>query len=407
MKKLSFPLSWQILTAGALALVFGMVFPEVANITGYLGTYYIKILLVILLPTIAAHIISGITQITHLQTLGRIGIKNVVWALLTQLIAMVSALIMVNIIMPGNGIDFEYTTQVDASKTVNFGDFIPRTFSPNIFRALSENNLCAVALFCTVFGCFITKSKDKTRIFLTNFFNSISEVMSRITDFVARLAPIGVFGALTKLTATTDFNTTASKLWVLILTITAALLIHTFISLPLFVKISARCKPYRLMKAVGSVLFTSFGISSETLTMPMAINKLTKEIGISAHTANISMPFQSLTNSNGTAIFLSVATVFIAQAYGIYISISEQIILTFAILFISFGIPDMPLKFTMLMLPVLGFLELPVEGAGLVAGCEILFGNICPFVNMWGNICCTATIARSEGDTLNIDRQKL
>ena len=407
MKKLSFPLSWQILTAGALALVFGVVFPEAANITGYLGKYYIKILLVILLPTIAAHIITGITQITHIQTLGRIGIKNVVWALFTLLIAMMSALIMVNIIMPGNGIDFEYTTQVDASKTINFGDFIPRTFCPNIFKALSENNMCAVALFCTVFGCFITKSKDKTRIFLTNFFNSISEVMSRITDFVARLAPIGVFGALTQLTANTDFVTSASKLWGLILTITAALLIHTFISLPLFLKISARCKPYRLMKAVGSVLFTSFGISSETLTMPMAINRLHKEIGISAHTANISMPFQSLTNSNGTAIFLSVATVFIAQAYGIYISISEQIILTFAILFISFGIPDMPMKFTMLILPVLGFLELPVEGAALVAGCEILFGNICPFVNMWGNICCTATIARSEGDTLNIERQKL
>ena len=406
MKNLKFPLSWQIFFAGLTAYIFGSAFPSGGIVAGYLGTIYVKILSLILIPFVLTGVIAAVSQITNAQTIGRLVIKNALCVLATQALAFTAAIALANIIAPGNGADLNFVGQFSNENTRNFGDFISEMFPNNIFKALTTNNLCAIVLFSAVFGYFITRSKDKTRIFLTNFFNSASEVMMCISTFAGRLAPFGIFGIIAKTAATEDLATPVSRLLPFIITVLTALAVQTLVSLPIFAKIIIRCRPFRLIKAYGSVLYTAFGVSSSALALPMAVNRIKKETGVSQQIADFSMPINALTNNSGTSIYLFIAALFVAQAFGISIPIHEQIILAFAVWLITVGVNNVPLKFTVLLLPVLGYMGMPIEGAGLVVMCDIIFASVCPFVDMWTHICCTSAVAASEGEKLNIDNPK-
>ncbi|MCQ2973466.1 MAG: dicarboxylate/amino acid:cation symporter [Bacteroidales bacterium] len=403
MKTLKFPLSWQILLAGLTASIFGVAFPNAGIIIGNLGTLYIKILELILIPVVISGIISGVSQINNAQTLGRLAIKNIMWFVASQIMAVFVALVLANIFAPGNGADLSNSYSYSIENTRNFGDFLAEMIPNNFFNALTNNNLSAIIIFGVTFGFFTTLSKDKSRIFLNNFFNSASEVMIRIASFVGRLAPIGIFGLAAKYAATIDFISPFSKLWPLILIVFLALAIHTFISLPIFTKIIAKIKPFRLLKSFGSVLFTSFGISSANVSIPLALARIKNEIGVSSRIADFSLPFGGVINFNGTSIYLCIASLFVAQAYGISIPISEQIILAFAVSFVAVGTTNIPINFTIMMIPVLEYLGVPIEGIGLIVICDVIFSMFCSFVDMWSNICATVSIARSEGETLNLE----
>ena len=403
MKNLKFPLSWQIFFAGLTAYIFGSAFPSGGIVAGYLGTIYIKILSFILIPFVLTGVIAAVSQITNIQTIGRITIKNVLCVLAAQAMAIIAAISLANIISPGSGADLNFSGQFSNEDTRNFGDFISEMFPSNILKALTTNNLCAIVLFSAVFGYFVTRSKDKTRIFLTNFFNSASEVMMRISTFAGRLAPFGIFGIIAKTAATEDIATPVSRLLPFVITVLTALAVQTLVSLPIFAKIIIRCRPFRLIKAYGSVLYTAFGVSSAAVALPLAVNRIKKETGVSQQIADFSMPLHTLTNNSGTTIYLLIAALFVAQAFGISIPIVEQIILAFAVWLITVGVTNVPIKFTIMLLPVLSYMGMPIEGAGLVVVCDILFTSLCSFVDMWTYVCCTAAVAASEGEKLNID----
>ena len=135
--------------------------------------------------------------------------------------------------------------------------------------------------------------------------------------------------------------------------------------------------------------------------------RIKKETGVSQQIADFSMPLHTLTNNSGTTIYLLIAALFVSQAFGISIPLIEQIILAFAVWLITVGVTNVPLKFTIMLLPVLSYMGMPIEGAGLVVVCDILFTSLCSFVDMWTYVCCTAAVAASEGEKLNIDNPKI
>lgn len=322
-----------------------------------------------------------------------------------NIIALLTAFAAAKIFLPFISDSAVYTEQsIEEIKTCgNFGDFFFNIVPDSVSNLLSVKSLPSLIAAGVVFGFFVTRSHDKSRIFLNNFFKSLTDVTMQITDFVARLSPIGVFCIVLSVTAGKDMLLPIFKLTPFFCAVAVALLLHTFVWLPLSVKILTGCSPYRLLKDFGSVLFSSFAFSSSVLTLPFAIHRMKTEIGVSSRVGYFSMSFGSMINYCGGSIFTYIAALFTASAFGIEMSLIENVLLMFAVSFISFGTAGMPAAGTALLFPVLDAIGLPSEGIGVFALCDIIFSMSCAFVNSWSNICNTVIIAHTEGEQPNVD----
>lgn len=397
------PLSWQIVLSAVLAIIVGYFFPTVAVYAGEFDGFYIKILTLLMIPYVFSGIIGSLTKSYEHDKTGRITLRTLTMFVIMEVIAIFTALLISNISLPMFSILPQGIQMPELENPRYFGDFIYNLIPTDIFSATQMGNISALIVIACLFGLFTNRCADKSRIFLTNLFSSVNEVMTSIADFVAKLSPIGIFCLTSKVMSDGQIFNQIDKVKPLVVVTAIALLVHSLITIPIMVKTMGGCNPYRYMKMFGSVLFQSLSFSTSTLAVPLAINRMKKEVGISDKVANYGMPLISMLNFNGTSIFLACAAMYTAQAYGINMSIIEQAILLFAVSFITIGTVANPLKLSLIMLPVLESMGIPIEGMGALMICEILFGMVCSMVDLWSNIAITATTAYSEGDRIKTE----
>ena len=402
MNPLRFPLSWQILLAMLMAILCGYMLPSIANAIGNIGDLYIKLLSLVLIPSVVSNVINGVSYITKDGLLGRLTLKNLSWFVGSQFIAMVTAVVVANLIGAGNGAELYYSQPKDFYGSVhNFGDFIINIFPDSIFNAFEVNNVVAVFVFCTCFGYFASRCSDKTRIFIKNMFTSISEIMQQFVEFVAKLAPIGIFCVLTRVAADSILFSTVHNFMPFLFVVALSLSVHSFVILPSMVKVLTGKSAYKLMKMFGSVLYTAFGVRSSYAVVPQVMSRMKKELGLSPRIADFVVPMGALTNYNGSAIYYCATAIFVSQAYGIEMSIFEDVMLFLSVSFISFGTSDIPLVGAVAILPILDVIGLPKEGFAIIIVFDTLICMFTSFVDAWSNICASAVIAGSEGENLS------
>ncbi len=407
MKKLA--LHWQILIALVLSILFGIFFGDYVVYVAWMGKLFINALKMVIVPLILSSIISGVANIGGAESFGRLGIKTLGYYLLTSLLAILTGLVLVNLIQPGVGIDLGLTQQVEglSGARESFGDTLLRIIPPNIFKAFSSGNMLGIIFFAMIFGFFITKISPEKQKLLTNFFDSVFEVMMKITMFIIKFSPLGIFGLVSKVIAEQasrgNLVDVFSSLGLYMLTVIAGLIIHAFITLPALLKLVAKVNPIKHAKAMLTPLLTAFSTSSSSATLPLTMQAVENNDGVSNKISSFVLPLGATVNMDGTALYELVAAMFIAQAYGMDIPFLQQFLMVFAALLASIGAAGIPMAGFVMITVILSVIGLPLEAVGLILAVDRILDMMRTTVNVWSDSVCTVVIAKSEGEKLKVE----
>ena len=403
MKNLS--LYWQILIAFALSVLYGLFFSEHVHLVAWMGDIFIKALKMIIIPLIFTSIISGIANVGSGDNLGRLGFKTIAYYLSTSTAALFTGLVIVNIFKPGVGADLGFANQVEGLGVAkeSFGSTLMNIVPDNLFVAMVENQMLSIIFFAILMGFFITKTKEKSQKILLGFFDSLFELIMKITLFVIRFTPYGIFGIVAKQIAeNNDLGELFSRLGLFMLVVILALFIHAFIVLPIVLKTIGRVSPIKHFNAMRTPLITAFSTSSSNATLPLTMNAVKKNSGVSTKISSFTLPLGATVNMDGTALYELVAAMIIAQAYGIELTFTEQIIGVLTGLLASIGAAGIPMAGLVMISVVLSAMGLPLEGVGLILAVDRLLDMFRTTVNVWSDSCGAVIIAKSEGEKLNV-----
>lgn len=406
---LKLKLHWQILIAFIIAILWGLFLPQYSNYVRWLGDIFLRALKMIIVPLILTSIVSGVTNIGGTKSLGRLGLKTMSYYLLTSTFAIITGLILVDLIKPGAGADLGFKMDVPqlAKVSGNLWDIILRMIPQNIFEALGSADMLAIIFFSVLFGFFITQVQSDYKDFMTNFFNSGFDIMMKMTSFIIKFAPLGILGIVTGVIADQAADkakllNTFQHLGIYMLTVLGGLAIHSFITLPLIIKFIGKVSPAKHFKAMSLPLVTAFSTSSSSATLPLTLESVEHNDGVSNKITSFVLPLGATVNMDGTALYECVAAMFIAQAYGIELGFVQQLIIIITALLASIGAAGIPMAGLVMMSVVLTSVGLPLEGVGLILAVDRPLDMCRTMVNVFSDSCGAVTIAKTEGETLKI-----
>ena len=406
---LKLKLHWQILIAFVIAIILGISIPEQSGYVRWLGDLFLRALKMIIVPLVFSSIVSGVANLGSTSSLGRLGIKTITYYLTTSVFAILTGLFLVDIIKPGVGADLGFRMDVPemTSSTGSLGDIILRMIPTNIFDALASADMLAIIFFAIMIGFFIPRVQSEYSDFMIKIFNAVFEVMMKLTSFIIKFAPLGILGIVTGVVA--DQAADKSKLVSMIqhlgiymITVLAGLSIHFFITLPLILKFVGRANPFLHFKAMSLPIITAFSTSSSSATLPLTIEAVENNAGVSNKISSFVLPLGATINMDGTALYECVAAMFIAQAYGIELGFVQQIIVVVTALLASIGAAGIPMAGLVMMSVVLTAVGLPLEGVGLILAVDRILDMCRTVVNVFSDTCGTIVIAKSEGETLKV-----
>ncbi len=378
--------------------------PVVSSLS-WLGDIFLRALKMLIIPLIISSLVSGITNIGTGKNLGRLGVKTITYYVGTSTLAIVTGLFLVNLIQPGKGADLNFVKKVEGlvESQRSFLDLIVEIVPENIVRAMATSDMLPVIFFSILFGFFITRVGSKHRDFMNDLFNSMFEVMMKITLFVIRFTPIGIFGIVIKVVADQDdLASLVSRMGLYMGTVLLALAIHAFISLPLIVKIAGKVRPYKHFRNMTTPLLTAFSTSSSGATLPLTMTAVEENSGVSNKITSFTLPLGATINMDGTALYECIAALFIAQAYGVDLSILEQVIVVATALLASIGAAGIPMAGLVMITVILTAVNLPLEGVGLILAVDRILDMFRTATNVWSDSCGAVVIARSEGEELKV-----
>ena len=387
----------QIIIAIILGIIVGLWLKEKAEHLQLIGDLFIRLLKMIIIPLILASVVSGITQIGNIRNLGRIGLKTFLYYLITTTLAVTIGLVLVNLIQPGTGVELankaaELPEQAAPSFITIITDIIPE----NLFESMSQDNVLQIIFFAILLGAAISSVGEKGKSLL-NLFEAFNTVMMKITSWIMYLAPIGVFALMAVTTGKTGL-VVIKPLGLYMTTVISGLLIHAFIVLPFLLFIFGMYNPLRFLKDVFSAVATAFSTASSAATLPITMECLEENTGVSNKITSFVLPLGATVNMDGTALYEAVAAMFIAQAYGIELSLAHQLIIVLTATLASIGAAAIPSAGLITLVIVLKAVNLPLEGIGMILAVDRLLDMFRTAVNVWGDSCGTVIIARFEGE---------
>ncbi len=403
MKLRKIQLHWQILLGMALGILFGAFLSGYVRYIAWMGDLFLRGLLMIVIPLILSSLISGVTNIGTAEKLGRIALKTFIFYVFTTLLAIVTGLFLVNLIKPGVGADLGFSEKIESLASVerSFGDTLFHIVPTNIFKAFAENEMLATIFVAILMGYFIMKLAPRHKATLTDFFNAAFDLMMKVTMFVIRFAPLGIFAIVARIVSEqSDLAELFSRLGLYMIVVISGLAIHSLILLPLILFLLGRVNPLKHYRAISTPMLTAFTTASSNATLPLSMEAVEHKCGVSNRITSFTLPLGATINMNGTALYECVAAMFIAQAYGIDLSLTQQIIVVFTALLAAIGSAGVPMAGLVMMTIVLSAVGLPLEGIGLILAVDRILDMFRTTVNVLGDTCGAVVVARSEGEKL-------
>ncbi|MCD4695370.1 MAG: dicarboxylate/amino acid:cation symporter [Bacteroidales bacterium] len=403
MKKLR--LHWQIFIALFLGILYGMYFPEYVKYISWMGDIFLRALRMVIVPLILSSIISGVANIGTAENLGRLGLKTMLYYIMTSTIAILTGLFFVNMIQPGVGADLGFSQDVEGLDMVrdSFGQTLLKIIPTNIFEAFANGRMLSIIFFAIIFGYFIIKTGSKSRNVLTNFFNAAFDVMMKITMFVIKFTPFGVFGIIAlQVSRSSDILQLGQRMGIYMLSVLLALTVHAIITLPVLTRFIGKVNPLKHFKAVTTPLLTAFSTSSSSATLPLTMQAVEDNDGVSNKITSFTLPLGATINMDGTALYECVAAMFIAQAYGVDLTFFQQAIVVITALLASIGAAGIPMAGLVMITVILTAVGLPLEGVGLILAVDRILDMFRTATNVWSDSCGAVIIAKSEGEKLKV-----
>jgi len=406
MKILKIKLHWQILIALGLAVLFGYYVPQGVKYTEWMGVIFLTALKMVIVPLILSSIISGVTSMGGGKNLGRLGGKTLFYYICTSLLAIVTGLLLVNIIRPGVGVEMGFTKNVvDLTESAgSVKEILMRVIPSNVFNSMAQGDILPIIFFAIIFAVFISQVDSKYSVPLTNLFEGVFEVMMKMTMFIIKFTPLGVFGIVSRevMHNADQLGSLAGSMAIYMLTVVLALSIHAFITLPLILRFIAKANPVKHFKNMIAPLLTAFSTASSSATLPLTMETVEYESGVSNKISSFTLPLGATINMDGTALYECVAAMFIAQVYGIELSFTAQMLVVFTALLASIGAAGIPMAGLVMLTVVLTAAGLPLEGIGLILAVDLPLDMARTSINVWSDSCCAVTIARSENEETKV-----
>lgn len=412
-------LHWQIVIALAAALIAGTLSGKTAAVFGvpwfeiydFVGALFLNALKMIIVPLVVSSIIVGIAGAGNSGAFGRLGGRTLFYYLTTTLLATLIGLFLVNLTRPGI-VDGEPARDIiglgeDAARVAeavagtgarDIVDIFLRMIPTNVIEAAATGQMLGLIFFSLLFGYFMTRIPDASGGgTLQRFWQGVYEVMMRITELVMKFAPLGVFGLVAKVVAGTGFAA-FKPLAVFFITVLGGLLIHFLVVLPLLVRLIGGVSPLRHFRAMSPALLTAFSTASSSATLPVTLECVEKNAGVSNRTASFVVPLGATVNMDGTALYECVAAMFIAQAYGLELTAVQQFLIVLLALLTSIGVAGIPAASLVAIAVILGAIGLPAEGIGLILAVDRVLDMCRTAVNVFSDTCGAVIIARLEGE---------
>ena len=377
-----------IFIGGLAGIMCGWLFGPKMLAIAWIGDLFLDALKMMIIPLIVGAVISGVTSLGDIRKLGKVGGITLLYYASTTACAVLIGLIMVNVIQPGDGISYQTETiseSISNRDNINLTELVRSLISPNIISAASNTQLLPIIVFCLLFGAALTTlGKNKTTII--NFFDALNEAMMKLVIWIMVFAPLGVFclvagqfgkvggGSVIK----NELVAVGSYFFTVILGLTCHFLL-LFIILIIFSK-QGREYLFKLLRA----LLTAFGTASSSATLPLTM-KCALEAGIDKRSVKFVLPIGATINMDGTALYESVAVMFIAQTYGISMGMEQQVIIFITATLAAIGAAGIPQAGLVTMLIVLNAVNLPAEGIGLILAVDWLLDRFRTTVNVWGD----------------------
>jgi len=354
MKKIS--LHNQIFIAILVSLPAGFFLHNLSPYISWIGTIFIKLLKVLALPLVIVSVISGMIKIGGGKDFFRLTTKTFIYYIATSLIAITTGLIFSIIILPGKNFVLDFFDRSNQSKSIanqNLGDILLNIIPTNIFESLSKGDVLGAIIISIIFGYSCLAINNEKKFFLQNFFDSLFEVLMKMTELILKTAPIGIFCLLFKTFAefqgdTVKFINLFKSVGLYFTTVILSLAFHFFITLNLLLFIIGKTNPFFYIKKLSPALASAFATSSSNATLPITI-KQTEAAGISKKISGFVLPLGATINMDGTALYECVAVLFIAEVYGFELALSQQIFLVLLSLLVSIGAAGIPMAGLVMM----------------------------------------------------------
>jgi len=427
MRKLA--LHWQILIAIILAFIAGIWMFSVKEATGnqptllgvefiammdFIGKIFLNALKMIIVPLITSSIIVGIAGIGSGGNLGALGGKTLLFYASTTLAAILVGLFVINTVGPGyidgepakdalslSASIEEVQAKVGDTGVSDVAEIFVRMVPPNIVKAAAEGQMLGLIVFAILFGYFMTHLTHDFAEPLFKFWNGIFHVMMKMTEFIMQFAPIGVFGLVGAVIAEAGLKATG-PLALFAVCVLAALAIHAFGTLMLLLRFVGRVKPLKTLIGGSQAMLTAFSTASSSATLPITMESVEDNIGVSNKVSSFVLPLGATVNMNGTALYECAAALFLAQAYGLELTFAVQFTIVAIALMTSIGVAGVPSASLVAIAIILGAIGIPLEAIGVLMVFDRILDMCRTSINIWGDMCCATIIARLEGEKTKV-----
>jgi len=411
-------LHWQILIALLLAVIAGSLAGMDATLFGmrfyavfdFIGTLFLNALKMLIVPLVASSIIVGIAGIGSGGAFGKLGMKTLLYYVTTSAFAILVGLAVVNLVAPGmvdgepakhlvglsENVD-EVAAKVEGKGSGDLVGIFLRMVPTNVVAAAADGQMLGLIFFALLFGFFMTKIEEPYAESMYNFWQGLFQVMMQITDWVMKFSPIGIFGLVAKVVASTGYSAFVPLAW-FFFSVLAALSIHFLVVLPMLLFFVGRVHPLRHFRAMAPALLTAFSTSSSAATLPLTMECVEKNAGVSNRTTSFVLPLGATVNMDGTALYECVAAMFIAQAYGIELGFVQQFTIVLMALVTSIGVAAIPSASLVAIAIILAAVGLPLEGIGMILAVDRVLDMCRTSVNVFSDSCGAVIIARRTGE---------
>jgi len=392
---------WQKIFIGLiLGLATGLVFGESAQALKPIGTLFINLIKMLIVPLIFVTLVSGIVAMDDLKKMRRIGTKTFFIYLLTTAVAISIGLAFGIIFEPGAGISLEGAKAVTAKEAPALIDTFLNIVTKNPIASFANGNILQIIFFALMLGVSINLAGDKAKP-VADFFNGFSEAMFKMTHIIISYAPIGVFGLMAWVSASYGIDLLLS-LGKVIVVVYLACIVHAVVTLGGTIAFVAKLNPIKFFKGIISAQTVAFTTTSSSGTLPVTTENVVNNLGVSKPVSSFVLPLGATINMDGTALYQGVCAVFVAQAFGIDLTMADYgtIILTSTLASIgTAGVPGAGLIMLTLVLTSIG---LPLEGIAIIAGIDRILDMARTTVNVTGDAMVSVLIAKGENE-LNTD----
>ncbi|MDQ1770282.1 cation:dicarboxylase symporter family transporter [Labilibaculum sp. A4] len=414
------PLYVKILVGMVFGIIAGLiaVYFELSELTNDWikpwGDIFLNLLKLIAVPLIFVSLVKGISSLSNISKLSRIGIKTISLYVLSTVIAVSFGLILVNTIEPGNTfpnykkveLQEKYHTTIDLKKNQASDlknesplKFLVDVVPSNFFQAATDNSkMLQIIFFAILFGIAMVVLEEKKVKVVRDFFDGIDAIILKIIDLIMLFAPYGVFALIAGLIV--DFSGDLdlfSALGLYAITVILGLLIMIFVIYPLFLKIFTPVRYSDFYKAISPAQLLAFSTSSSAATLPVTMECVEKEIGVANEVASFVLPVGVTINMDGTSCYQAIAAVFIAQVFGVDLDIYDQLIIVVTATLASIGTPGVPGGSIVMLIIVLTSVGIPIEGLALILGIDRPLDMLRTVVNVTGDATVATIVATSEG----------